>query len=81
MIEYSEENSLKINKVAEKIVGTCRSLDEVLQEVFGDDELTMTDLGADLLEELDELVLECEGCNWWVEAAEVNDDGLCGDCS
>lgn len=29
---------------------------------------------------LDELVRECECCNWWVETYEVDENGHCSDC-
>lgn len=80
-IPHTPENSDKIKRVAEIICGTCnRPLDDVLQEVFGDESIEMTDMDIELLRELDDITQECQGCNWWCETSELNDEQLCGDC-
>lgn len=35
---------------------------------------------TDFCETLDQLVLECEQCGWWVESDEVCENGRCDDC-
>lgn len=78
-IPYTPENSEKVRSIGERICGTCnKSLDEYTQEVFGVD---MTDLDIELLRELDDITQECQGCNWWCETSELNDEQLCCDCS
>lgn len=76
--EYNEENAAKMLRVAEALQGTANSLDDELAEVFGEG-TTATDMAADLLVKLDEVVLECESCGWWCESGEV-EDGECADC-
>lgn len=79
MIENTEENRAKINEAADKLVGTAAWTNKVLQEVFGNDELELEDFAQELLELLDEMVIECEGCNWHCDPGEL-EDGLCEDC-
>lgn len=33
-----------------------------------------------LAEALDDLVMCCWSCGWWVESYEIDDDGDCEDC-
>lgn len=75
-------NSDGIRIVAETLQGTCRSLDDVLCEVFEVEKgrLTAADLPIELLHELDGMVMECTVCNWWVEADEVDDESVCEEC-
>lgn len=35
---------------------------------------------ADFCARLDELVVECETCGWWVETDEICKEGHCDDC-
>jgi hypothetical protein len=80
-ILHNQANCNKIRQVAEIICGTCnRSLDDVLQEVFGDESIDMMDLDIELLRELDDITQECQGCNWWCETSELDDNQLCEDC-
>ena len=79
------QNRERIRRVAELIQGTCKSLDDVVREVFGDEDVTFTDLDLALLQELDEMVLQCPGCDWWCEASEMapdedTDEDRCSDC-
>lgn len=76
----TQENRDKIDDVASAILGTSKSLDNVVQEVFGDESMTYMDLDIALLQRLDEHTLECTECGWWCEAHEVNDDGVCVEC-
>lgn len=79
-VSYSEENLVKMRKVAESLQGTCKSLDDELQRVFDNEELSVIDFDTLLLQELDDMVMECQGCNWWHETHELDDDQLCDDC-
>jgi len=83
MIPHTPENSEKIRQLAEKLCGTCnRSLDDAVQEVFGDESIdAVTDIDIELLRELDDITMECQGCNWWCETSELNEDELCEDCA
>ena len=42
-----------IEKVGDDLLGTCKSADQVIGEVFECDDLTLTDLHIDLLHRLD----------------------------
>lgn len=79
-IPYTEENKAKILRVADALQGTCKSLNDVLQEEFGED-ADVADVHIELLYVLDEQVMECGGCGWWCEAGELNDEQECGDCA
>lgn len=70
----------KLRDVAEAILGTASSLDDVIQQVFGDDDLTMSDFSPEMLrDEVDDIAEECEECGWWGDAGGM-DDGVCEDC-
>jgi len=69
-----------ITRIAETIQGTCKSLDQVLQEEFGDDSLTIEQVPIALLYHLDSITMECQTCNWWCEAGEIDEDGNCDYC-
>lgn len=79
MIEYNEDNRAKMREVAEDLRGTCKSLDDALQAMFGED-VSAVDIDIKLLRELDEITMECEGCSWWFEADELDDNQQCIDC-
>lgn len=79
-IPLNDDNLAKMREVAGTIQGTCKSLDSVLQEVFGDEDLTAVDFAIELLQELDSITMECESCNWWFETGELDDDQVCPDC-
>lgn len=64
-----EDVQVRAQAIADKLLGTCDQKP---------DDLLYAD--ADLAEAFDALVRECEGCNWWVETHEVDDEGLCEDC-
>lgn len=82
MIEFNEDSKAKMRQIAEEIIGTCnQTLDDLIQKVFNDENLDYYDLPLELLRYFDDMALECQGCNWWVEAAEVNNDCLCTDCN
>lgn len=76
MIELTDENKAKIAEMAERLEGTCNSLNDELNSTFGDE-----DLSTDAALYLDSLVMECEQCNWWCEPSELNDDQICADCA
>lgn len=72
-------NSEGIRRVAEALLGTCKSLDEQLQQEFDDDSLTIEAIPVELLHKLDLMVWRCSVCDWWVEPHEIDDD-VCDEC-
>lgn len=76
---YNEQNLSLIRKVADELCGTCKSADDVIEEHFGEG-VTLTDLDMLLLHELDDITMQCEGCGWWCETGELDDDQVCEDC-
>lgn len=79
-IQDSPENREKMSRVAEGLLGTCKSVDDALCEIFGND-VDLTDFETPLLEHLDDQVMCCEECGWWFETGELNDDQVCTDCA
>ena len=70
----------KLRKVAEAINGTASSLDDIIQLVFDNDDLTLDDFSPEMLrDEVDDTVEECEQCGWWGDAGGMN-YGVCEDC-
>lgn len=62
-------------KVAEDLNGSSGVYDDSVAEAHG--------LEDNELEELAEEgeIVRCEGCGWWVELSEVDDDNRCEDCT
>ena len=52
--------SLKIQKLAESLIGTCGREDQDVIETLTQEEC----------KQLDHLAFECEQCNWWFSQAE-----------
>lgn len=66
-----------IMQLACDLEGTCASLETRLDELFG---IELDDIPYDLLVALDERVMLCECCGWWVESADIDDDSICSEC-
>ena len=66
----------KLFEVAADLQGTAQDLDTVLE----DHGLTFAALTVREARQLDSIVMLCDGCGWWVEADEVDEDSFCGDC-
>lgn len=58
----------QVQEIADKLLGSCEPTPDEVYDTEGFAEL------------LDERVGCCETCGWWVEADELNDDWVCGDC-
>ena len=59
----------RADAIADHLLGTCNPLPDEVLDTEG------------LAEALDELVLCCETCGWWVESHEIDDSGNCEDCA
>jgi hypothetical protein len=66
----SQENK---NRIADDLLGTCSSGDSLAEE-FGVDVLEIQ-VAAEECE-----VIRCEGCSWWCELHEMNENNECEDC-
>jgi hypothetical protein len=66
-----------MREIAEELQGTCGTLDAAL-EVHGID---IDSVPVKLLQEIDEITIECPDCGWWCESSEMNEEGVCKDCS
>lgn len=66
-------------KITEKFIdyakGTCASISEVCSVLEIQDEDSI-DWGL-----VDDEIFRCEGCSWWCELHEQDDNGDCQDCS
>lgn len=69
-----------VHVIAEELRGTSKSLDDVLEEL-GSSYDAMT---REWFYDLDQVVFQCEGCNWWCEISEMTEDPdfdwHCRDC-
>lgn len=80
--EYNEENRKRIQRVGQALLGSCGSVDDRLQEEFGEDGIDLTDFDQSLLEELDDIAAQCESCGWWCEPSAINTDlDNCEECA
>ncbi len=66
----------EIPEIAEDLRGTCKTLDDVL-EAMG---YNIDDMSTDMLASLDDEVMLCDTCGWWIEACEMEDGYECNDC-
>lgn len=57
-------------KLADRLRGTCENY-ELDHPLYND---------LEFCQELDEIVRRCEGCDWWVDAHELDENEECGDC-
>jgi hypothetical protein len=65
-----------ILELAESLLRTCKSLDDELEQSLS---VTLDEVSLHMLEILDNEVICCETCGWWVETSEAT-DGECEDC-
>lgn len=71
-----ELTKAQVTDLAEFLLGTCGSLEYALEALGLTEDPTVADHMA-----IDGEVLECDECNWWVEASEVDEDGRCEQCA
>ena len=63
--------------IAQDLEGTCQMIDVVVERHGVDcDDLTTEEFLA-----LDEHIICCSCCGWWVDANEVGDLDICSECS
>lgn len=62
----------RAREVADALLGTANDLENEASE----EEIN----SISFCDALDELVMQCETCNWWVAADDVDDDGNCAEC-
>jgi hypothetical protein len=68
-------NKEKIIEIAEGLQGTCKSLDDVLEE-HG---LNIDDVSMEHHQDIAEITEVCETCGWWCEPFEM-ENSICQDC-
>lgn len=78
-IPFTPENRDKMLRVAEYLSGTCKSLEDGLESEFGEG-VDVIEFDIELLRTLDDQVMCCEGCQWWCETHDLDDNQLCEDC-
>ena len=67
----------ELNDICGELEGTCKNLEDVVLAVTGRD---MDDLTVGECREIDNCILCCDTCGWWVDAGEVDENGNCEDC-
>lgn len=65
----------QIQALAGDLLGTCDTLDEHLPDGVKFEALTFEDCSR-----LDDEVMRCEACSWWVESGYTNENGECDEC-
>ena len=68
----------KIQEIAESALGTCNTIDEVLEE-FG---TNILEISAEDWKIFSNITFKCETCGWWCEAQDLEDyeEQTCKDC-
>lgn len=73
--------SVSADEVIHELLGSCKSLFEVL-EFHNTEHL---ELDHSFCAEIDSRIFCCESCNWWCEISEMVDDAsdrwVCEDCA
>mgnify|MGYP000188636058 CR=1 FL=1 len=72
----------KFEEFLQYIQGTCKTLDEAVQAVYGE-EFDSDSLSEEQTTALDNEHLLCPQCGWWVEPSEmveVSGEDVCSDC-
>lgn len=62
---------------ANELLGTCKSLNDVLASRG----LIFEELSSENCQVLDDNTVLCEGCGWWIEPEELNENQVCGQCA
>jgi hypothetical protein len=71
----------KIRALAFSLIGEANEPSAARKEAYGlDEDWEITDESNETCREFDSIVMRCEGCDWWCETEEVDEDGLCPDC-
>lgn len=73
-----------INRVVEYLQGSCESLDSAIELLFSGTEFE--DLTEEDLSTLDNAILNCPSCGWWVDSGEMGEtvegyEEVCDDCA
>lgn len=71
----------KLEEFIEYTRGTCKSFDEAIVDFFEDDTLDSESFTTDQLEIIDQEIMRCDSCGWWVESHEIDEEGNCEDCN
>ena len=66
-----------IQKIANDLRKTTRSLDALLAEEYGTE---FSEVPTELLYFLDQEVMQCVNCGWWEDSENINDDQVCEEC-
>lgn len=69
----SHVNLIRVQACADELLGSATTITEVLTAAEQDNQK--------FLEALDERVMQCDACGWWVEADDVNGDNVCSECA
>jgi hypothetical protein len=72
----------RIRQLAHELIGTAREPSEWLLEYVGlEPEFVIYDEPMKHCLAFDEIVMRCEGCDWWTDTDAMDEDGYCEDCS
>lgn len=66
-----------INDVISDLQGSCKTLVQALEELYEIDESVLTE---EDIAYINNVIFLCEGCGWWNDLSEQQDEGLCSDC-
>lgn len=66
-----------LNAIAQDLEGTCQMLDVVVQRHGA----KYSDLKTEDFLALDDHVICCSCCGWWIDANEVGELDICEECS
>lgn len=59
----------EVHELAETLQGSANYLESVCMDLFETD-----DIAIESLQELDQMIFQCEQCGWWMEHSEMTED-------
>jgi hypothetical protein len=72
----------RIRQLAHELIGTANDPHEFLLESVGlEPGFYIVDEPMEHCLAFDEIVLRCDGCDWWTDADFMDEYGFCEDCS
>lgn len=70
----------KLNELIEYLQGSCKTLQEGLNDIFGED-FDEDQLTEEDHQFIDDSIFNCETCGWWYEVADSTEDNNCISCT
>lgn len=70
----------QVAQVVQELNGTCET--ENLGDILGVEyeDMQITNLDQESIAAITQQIERCDGCSWWMDRNELDDDLMCSDC-